>query len=225
MPKETKEKQPLSETQESFILALRELLQVIVRLKQVGLYLANLLFMVKNQIVMSLLIFRIGQIDKGFTHIHIIGIGILLSVAGGAVLNKILYLAKVSVRKVLSMLLMACSGYFTYLVGHAQTVEHFLLFGLAIGAIFGTGLPCFGLLSAERMLATPENYQGKSSLLRTSSVVLTLSLTACFAIVEKLCHLTTIFFDGSAVLAIILVLLFFALPFTELNSVRKNSNK
>lgn len=226
LPKETKEKQPLSETQESFILALRELLQVIVRLKQVGLYLANLLFMVKNQIVMSLLIFRIGQIDKGFTHIHIIGIGILLSVAGGAVLNKILYLAKVSVRKVLSMLLIACSGYFTYLVGHAQTVEHFLLFGLAIGAIFGTGLPCFGLLSAERMLVTPDNHQGKSlSLLRTSSVVLTLSLTACFAIVEKLCHLTTIFFDGSAVLAIILVLLFFALPFTELNSVRKNSNK
>ncbi len=75
LPKETKEKQPLSETQESFMLALRELLQVIVRLKQVGLYLANLLFMVKNQIVMSLLIFRIGQIDKGFTHIHIIGIG------------------------------------------------------------------------------------------------------------------------------------------------------
>ncbi len=29
-----------------------------------------------------------------------------------------------------------------------------------------------------------------------------------FAIVEKLCHLTTIFFDGSVVLAIILVLLF-----------------
>lgn len=40
-----------------------------------GLYLANLLFMVKNQIVMRLLIFRIGQIDKGFAHIHIVGIG------------------------------------------------------------------------------------------------------------------------------------------------------
>lgn len=79
---------------------------------------------------------------------------------------------------------------------------------------------------SKRMLVNPDNHQGKSlSLLRTSSVVLTLSLTAYFAIVEKLCHLTTVFFDGSAVLAIILVLLFFALPFTELNSVRKNNNK
>ena len=90
----------------------------------------------------------------------------------------------------------------------------------------GFPLPMIVPSSVQGMLVTPDNHQGKSlSLLRTSSVVLTLSLTACFAIVEKLCHLTTIFFDGSAVLAIILVLLFFALPFTELNSVRKNSNK
>lgn len=208
-----------SYSSDKFSTEMKSLVKNILKSKQTSLYIANLIFMVKNQIIMSLLIFRIGQIDKNFSHIPIIGIGILSSVGIGALLNKILYVADVRLRKLFSIFLISCSTYFTYVVGHIQFVENFLMLGIMIGAIFGTGLPCFGLLSAERMLGTSNHQQGKAlSLLRTFSVVITFLLTSCFAIIESQFSYRTIYFDGSVLLSIALAIIFLFLKFRNLTT-------
>lgn len=122
LPKEKQFEQQDKVVSHTFFDDLKLLIHIIREKKQILLYCANLIFMVKNQVIMSLLIFRIGQLDAGFAHIHIVGVSLLISVGIGALLNKILYSASTQLRKVLAIVLMGFSAYFTYRIDRKSVV-------------------------------------------------------------------------------------------------------
>lgn len=202
---------------ETVLDGLLSVVQYILRKKNnLFLYSALVIFMVKNQIVMSLLIYKIGRFDPGFQNIHLTGAGILTSVAIGAILNRYFYGLDLLKKRLFSGLSLIISGLLCIYVGHIESVESFYVFGLSIGGIFGAGLPIFNMLSSERIIMTPQNFQGRSlSFIRTFSVIGTLLLLSFLGIVENVFSIKTIYFDFSGILSFVVVLFFMKVIFRE----------
>lgn len=177
-----------------------------------------ILYMLRNQLVMSLLIYRIGQLNKSFDKIHIIGLGIVSGVGLGMFLNLLVSRMALARRKGFSNLLYIASVFFCLYIGRVREVESFYLLGLSIGLIFGAGLPLFNLISSERLLLTPKEIIGRStSTIRMLSIVFVFVTSIFLNVIDK-AGLHSIYFDTSAFITLITSFIFSKIDFRYTNS-------
>lgn len=103
-----------------------------------------------------------------------------------------------------------------FYVGRVQVVESFYILGLAIGMIFGLGLPLFNMLTTERVLQTPKEILGRSSvILRMFSIILVLIISLFLNCIEKM-GIDSIYFDFSSIIVFLVSFIFSKLDFKSL---------
>ncbi|WP_268651800.1 hypothetical protein [Lactobacillus delbrueckii] len=146
---------------------------------------AEVLFTCRNQLVMSLVILKIGRYDPQFKSILVIGLGIILAVAVGAGLNRAVVSLPAGLKKLSVLALIVLSAGATYLSGGAGRQLSPFVFGLLLGSIFGTGIPVYTYLETSRIMKTPAAYQGRSTaLLRFVGIFLTLIMALVLGFFE-----------------------------------------
>lgn len=178
----------------------------------------TILYMLRNQMVMSLLIYRIGQLNETFDKIHIIGSGIVSGVGLGVIFNLILRKISFRKRKLYSNIIFFSSVFYCLYLGRVQSVESFYLLGLSIGLIFGSGLPLYNLLSSERLLITPKEIVGRSTAMLRMISILTVILTSLLLKYIDNVGIHSIYFDFGAVIVIVTNLLFTKIKFETLKN-------
>lgn len=182
------------------------------------LHITYILYMLRNQLVLSLIVYRIGQLNETFDRIHIIGLGIVSGVGLGIIFNTITRKITFSKRRLFSNLLYLSSTFFCLYIGHITTVGSFYFIGLSIGLIFGSGLPLFNLISSERLLLTPKKIIGRStSIIRLLSILFVFLVSILLNFIDNL-GIHSIYFDVSALITILTSLIFSKIEFRHTNS-------
>lgn len=177
------------------------------------LYLSYIIYILRNQLVMSLLIFRIGQLNPSFNKIHVIGLGIVCGVLLGLLANLIVRKMRIAIRKRLANFFLLVSALACFYVGSVQAIASFSLFGVAIGLIFGASLPVFNMLSSERILATPKAILGRSSsFMRLLSILLVFLVSIVLKFFDDL-GLSSVYFDFASLAVVVVSLLFSKIRF------------
>lgn len=176
-----------------------------------------ILYLLKNQLVMSLLIFRIGQLNPSFNRIPTIGAGIISGISCGIALSYIMRKTPKKRKQLCASLLLLLSALPCFYLGHVLQVTSFYGLGLAIGLIFGLGLPLFNLLSSKRLQIIPHNMLGKNlAILKMTAVLLALMSALPLNFLDNL-GLHSAYFDFAALLTIVCSFLFPKLSLVDLS--------
>ncbi|WP_260265448.1 hypothetical protein [Lactobacillus delbrueckii] len=166
----------------------------------------EVLFTCRNQLVMSLVILKIGRYDPQFKSILVIGLGIILAVAVGAGLNRAVVSLPAGLKKLSVLALIVLSAGATYLSGGAGRQLSPFVFGLLLGSIFGTGIPVYTYLETSRIMKTPAAYQGRSTaLLRFVGIFLTLIMALVLGFFEgRVKSSVALYFSVGAILLLVI---------------------
>lgn len=120
---------------------IRESVSIVFKNSIALIFAAEVLFTCRNQLVMSLVILKIGRYDPQFKSILVIGLGIILAVAVSAGLNRAVVSLPAGLKKLSVLTMIVLSAGATYLSGGAGSQLSPFVFGLLLGSIFGTGIP------------------------------------------------------------------------------------
>lgn len=160
----------------------------------------------RNQLVMSLVILKIGRYDPQFKSILVIGLGIILAVAVGAGLNRAVVSLPAGLKKLSVLTMIVLSAGATYLSGGAGSQLAPFVFGLLLGSIFGTGIPVYTYLETSRIMKTPAAYQGRSTaLLRFVGIFLTLIMALVLGSFEgRVKSSVALYFSAGAIILLVI---------------------
>ncbi|GHN43190.1 hypothetical protein [Lactobacillus delbrueckii] len=100
---------------------IRESVSIVFKNSIALIFAAEVLFTCRNQLVMSLVILKIGRYDPKFKSILVIGLGIILAVAVGAGLNRAVVSLPAGLKKLSVLALIVLSAGATYLSGGAAS--------------------------------------------------------------------------------------------------------
>lgn len=170
---------------------------------------AEIGLMMRNQLMMSLVIYKVGQLAPNYRHIHLIGLGLFIALAGGAVINRLLTPLPPLIQKIAGSILCLGATLCTLLTAHWLTGANPIVVGLVIGGIFGCGIPVYSLLETTRMLKTADEMQGKSiAFVHFCGILLTLIITIILGIIQGITNISSLYFDASATITLIIAAIF-----------------
>jgi MFS family permease len=180
------------------------------------LFTISILLTIRNQMIFSLLIYKIGQVDPHFKHILIIGVGILITVLIGSVLNKVVALIhNGGVLKLVLGCFGILSGLFTYVSGNDLNHLSPFMVGVMIGGIFAFTIPVYAFMETKRVTAMQDSMQGKSSaIIHFISIIVTMLMTFILGWIQVYLKFDAIFFDTSAVITLIMAILVLKIHFS-----------
>lgn len=122
---------------------------------------------IRNQIVLSLIMFYLGKIDPEFHHIAWISLGFALGICIGIAMNLIPWQKKPKLIPYLVTISGFISAAATFILGFSFVNSlNYILLGSIIGLIFGAGLVSYSIVETIRIKGTPNNFQGRSMALR-----------------------------------------------------------
>ena len=185
---------------------IRESVSIVFKNSIALIFAAEVLFTCRNQLVMSLVILKIGRYDPQFKSILVIGLGIILAVAVGAGLNRAVVSLPAGLKKLSVLTMIVLSAGATYLSGGAGSQLSPFVFGLLLGSIFGTGIPVYTYLETSRIMKTPAAYQGRSTaLLRFVGIFLTLIMALVLGFFEgRVKSSVALYFSAGAIILLVI---------------------